>query len=397
VAADEGGFQVHSLTNLAMPTWLTTVATSTNPRCLMVSGSLAYVAEALGGLKIYNVTDPAAPTLVGADPGSGLVTIRRLALSGTRLAMTDGRQISLLDVSNPAVPVLLATNVLSGYIFDLAANGTNVFAACGGSGLRILNNNDLGTVGAFSTAPAPVATVSVNGPYAYIGDGRATFRTLNITNPSAPTIVQASSGQGFGIASAGPLVYMVDARHQGAVLNVSAPLTPVAGLSLSNLTLGLRVRAQGGVVLTAEDEAGLGVFSASPNDINLNGLPDTVDQQIVDASTNDTLRSVWDVLPGDDFDHDGLSNLAESLVGTSPVDSSSVFAASAVNPVPGSGGGQFVIRWYSEAGKTYTIHKSTDLMAGFIPLQSGIADTAPLNSYTDTVSSATAFYMISVP
>jgi hypothetical protein len=311
--------------------------------------------------------------------------------------MTDGRQISLLDVSNPAAPFLLATNVLPGYIFDLAANGANIFAACGGSGLRILNNTDLGTVGAFSTAPAPVAAVSVNGPYAYIGDGRATFRTLSITNPAAPTIVQASAGQGFGIASAGPFVYLVDGRNRGGVLNASTPLTPVAGLSLSNLTLGLRVRAQGGVVLTAEDEAGLAIFAASPNDINLNGLSDTVDQQIVDASTNDTLRSVWDVLPGDDFDHDGLSNLAEYLVGTSPVDSSSVFAASAVNPVPGSGGGQFVIRWFSEAGKTYTIHKATDLMVGFTPLQSGIADTAPLNSYTDTVSAATAFYMISVP
>jgi hypothetical protein len=34
---------------------------------------------------------------------------------------------------------------------------------------------------------------------------------------------------------------------------------------------------------------------------------------------------------------------------------------------------------------------------GFTPLQSGIAATAPVNSYTDTVSTATAFYMISVP
>jgi len=397
VAADEAGFQVHSLTNPANPEWMTTVTTATNPRCLTVSGSLAYVAEALGGLKIYSITNPLAPNLVGSDPGNGLATIHRLAISGSRVAMTDGHQINLLDVGNPAAPVQLATNIPTGYVFDLAANAANIFAACGGSGLRILDNANLSTVGTFSTAPDPVATVSVNGDYAYIGDGRATFRTLSITNPAAPTLVQASSGPGFGIASAGPLVYLVDGRHQGAVVNVSTPLTPVPGMNMPNLTLGLRVRAQGGIVLTAEDEAGLAIFNASPNDINLNGIPDNIDQQIVDADTNDAVRTIWDVLPGDDFDHDGLSNLAEALTGTSPVDPYSVFAISAVNPVPGSDNGQFVIRWYSEAGKTYTIHKTMDLKAGFTLLQAGIAGTAPINSYTDTVSTATAFYMISVP
>jgi hypothetical protein len=397
VAADEAGFQVHSLTNPASPEWMTTVATATNPRCLTVSGSLAYVAEALGGLKIYSITNPLVPNLVGSDPGNGLATIRRLAISGSRVAMTDGHQINLLDVANPAAPIQLATNIPAGYVFDLAANAANIFAACGGSGLRILNNANLETVGTFSTAPDSVASVSVNGNYAYIGDGRATFRTLSITNPAAPVLVQSSSGPGFGIASAGPLVYLVDSRHQGSVVNVSAPLTPVASMNLPNLTLGLRVRAQGGIVLTAEDEAGLAIFNTSPDDINLNGIPDRIDQQIVDADANDALRTIWDVRPGDDFDNDGLSNLAEALAGTSPVDPYSLFAISAVDPVPGSNNGQFVIRWYSEVGKTYTIHKTMDLTAGFTPLQADIADTAPINSYTDTVSTAVAFYMISVP
>ncbi len=397
VAADEGGLQVHSLTNLGAPSWMTTVATSTNPRCLTVSGSLAYVAEALGGLKIYNVSNPASPSLIGSDAGAGLVTIRRLALSGSRLAMTDGRQINLLDVSSPSSPVLLATNRYSGYVFDVAANDANIFAACGGSGLRILNNTTLGPVGTFSTMPSPVVSVSVSGNFVYIGDGSAVIRTLSITNPAAPTLVQSFSGPGFSVASAGPLTYQVNGRNQGAVMDVSTPLTPVPGISFTNLTLGLRVRAQGGVVLTAEDEAGLGIFNASPNDINLNGMIDTVDQQIVDANTNDALRTVWDVLPGDDFDNDGLSNLAEYLAGTGPADSASVFAVSAVNPLPGDGSGQFVIRWFSVDGKTYTIHKSTDLTSGFTPLQSGIVGYAPMNSYTDTVSTVNAFYMISVP
>ena len=397
VAGDEAGLQVHSLTNVAAPQWMATVAGSTNPRCLAVSGSLAYVAEALGGLKIYSIANPASPSLVGTDPGSGLVTIRRLALSGSRLAMTDGRQINLLDVSNPAAPVQLASNIPPGYVFDLAAGPAHIFAACGGAGLRILDNSALGAVGAYSTAPSPVVTVSVNGDQAYVGDGQSAFRTLDVGNPAAPVWVQTSAGPSFGSAVAGSFVYLAG-RNQGAGLDVSAPLTPVSRLNMSNLTFGLRVRAQGDVVMVAEDEAGLSLFSvASEGDANHNGIPDALDQQIVDANPNDALTTIWDVLAGDDFDGDGTSNLAESLAGTSPVDENSFFALSAPTPIPGEGGGQFVVRWYSEPGKTYTIHQSTNLQAGFVPLQSGITASAPVNSYTSAVSTAITYYMISVP
>ena len=396
VAGDEAGFQIHSLTNLAQPEWVATVASSTNPRCLAVSGSLAYVAEALGGLKIYNISDPAAPSLVGATSGHGLATIRRLALSGSRLAMTDGHQINLLDVSNPAVPVQLASNVPPGYVFDLAADASLIFAACGGGGLRILENSSLGTVGTFSTTPAPVVAVSVNGTQAYVSDGQSTFRTLDVSNPAAPSLVQSSAGAGFGLASAGSFVYRVS-QNQGEALDVAAPLTPVSSMNMSNLTFGLRVRAEGNLVLVAEDEAGLSLFSAASDDVNHNGIPDAVDQQIVDARSDDALHTIWDVRPDDDFDGDGTSNLAESLAGTSPVDENSIFAISGAAPISGEGSGQFVIRWHSEPGKTYTIHQSTNLASGFIPLQSGIIDSWPVNSYTATVEHAISYYMISVP
>lgn len=397
LAADEAGLQVHNLTNQLTPDWLTTVAASTNPRCVLVSGNLAYVAEALGGLKIFNVANPASPSWVGSQVGAGLVTIRRMALAGSRLALTDGRQINLVDVSNPANPVQIATNRYSGYLFDLAANTSHFFVACGGAGLRILNPTTLATVGTFSTAPDPVVTVGVQGHHVYIGDGRATVRILSITNPAAPTLVQSVAGSAFQIAAAGPYVHWVDARNQGAVVDMSDPLNPVPRQALSHLTLGLRVRAQGGIVLTAEDEAGLGIFNVSSNDINLNGIPDTEDQWIADADPGDFVRSIWDVLPDDDFDQDGLSNLAEYWAGTGPTDAASRFAISVVNSEPGANGGQFVVRWYSVPGKTYTVHKSTNLTEGFTPLKSGIVDSAPINCYTDAVTTANAFYLISVP
>jgi len=397
VAGDESGLQVHDLTDPAAPEWVTTVPSSTNPRCLTVSDSLVYVAEALGGLKIYSITNPTAPAFVGSDSASGLVTVRRLALSGSHLAMTDGHQVNLLDVSNPAAPLQIASNIPSGYVFDLTASDTHFYAACGGSGLRILDRSTLGTVGTYSTEPSPVVSVTVQGDQAYIGDGSGTFRTLDISTPASPAFVQSTAAPGFGMASAGSLLYLVGGDNEGAVMDVSAPLTPVSALSLPHLTYGLRVRAQGGVVLTAEDEAGLGIFNVSPADINLNGIADTVDQQIVDDNPTDSIQTVWDVLGADDYDGDGLANLAETLAGTSPVDSGSFFAVSVAGSLPGVGSGEFVVRWFSEPGKTYTIHKATNLVSGFTPLLSGIANTTPLNSYTDTVDIAVSYYMISTP
>lgn len=397
VAGDEGGFQVHSLTNVSNPEWVATVASSTNPRCLAVTGSLAFVAESLGDLKIYNISNPASPSLVGAVPADGLATIRRLAVSGARLAATDGHRINLLDISNPAVPAALASNVSPGYVFDLAADDSRFYAACGGAGLRILDASALGWVGSYATAPDSAASVTLNDTYAYVGNGGTTVWTLSVTNPATPVLVRTSTAGGFGVAVANSVVYGVDGQRAATGLDVAAPLTPVSSMAASNLTFALRVRAQGDWVLVAEDEAGLALFDNVSTDTNHNGIPDAIDQQIVDANPNDGLTSIWDVLPGDDFDGDGMSNRAEVLAGTSPVDADSFFAITAIDPVSGTTNRQFVVRWYGENGKTYTLRKSTNLVSGFTTVQTGLAGNYPINSYTDSVDRAATYYMITVP
>jgi hypothetical protein len=123
-------------------------------------------------------------------------------------------------------------------------------------------------------------------------------------------------------------------------------------------------------------------------------MSDSWEQQIIDANLSDGITSIADVLPGDDFDGDHLSNLEEFIAGTLPTDAGSVFAISTTAPPAGS---SYVLRWYSVTGKNYSVHKSTNLVNGFTPLATGIVGEAPINSYTDTVNSAsTIFYMIGV-
>ena len=53
-------------------------------------------------------------------------------------------------------------------------------------------------------------------------------------------------------------------------------------------------------------------------DTDSDGLPDSWEQQIIDADPGDDINSIEDVNPGDDFDADGLTNLGEYNHGTDP-------------------------------------------------------------------------------
>jgi hypothetical protein len=113
----------------------------------------------------------------------------------------------------------------------------------------------------------------------------------------------------------------------------------------------------------------------------------------VDANPNDNLRTLQEVLPGDDFDRDGLTNYEEFLAGTSPLSAASVFAAVAPAVAAGS---PVTIRWYSIPGKTYTVYKATDLRVGFSILQDNLTASSTLSSFTDANPTNRAFYLIRV-
>lgn len=60
------------------------------------------------------------------------------------------------------------------------------------------------------------------------------------------------------------------------------------------------------------------------DDIDCDGLPDTWEQQIIDADPNDDMTTISDVLPEDDFDGDGFSNRVEYFSSTDPTDPADV-------------------------------------------------------------------------
>jgi hypothetical protein len=56
------------------------------------------------------------------------------------------------------------------------------------------------------------------------------------------------------------------------------------------------------------------------NDRDADAMPDDWEQQIIDDAPGDNITRIQDVLPGDDYDGDGLTNMAEYQESTDPVD-----------------------------------------------------------------------------
>ena len=128
---------------LAIPaTALITVGVlDTGARKVEVAGGLAYVADAVFGLRVINVSDPTAPVELGAldTPGGAL----DVAVLGGLAYVTDGLSgLRVIDVSDPTVPVELGALATPGFPEDVEVVGGLAYVADGFDGLRVIDVSD---------------------------------------------------------------------------------------------------------------------------------------------------------------------------------------------------------------------------------------------------------------
>lgn len=118
-------------------------------------------------------------------------------------------------------------------------------------------------------------------------------------------------------------------------------------------------------------------------DSDQDGLPDWWEDQYFAGQAD----------PNVDPDGDGMNNLGEYKAGTDPLDDQSLFAFISIDPQAAGG---VRIEWASTADRSYTVERSSRLMEGFSPIQTGLASTPPINTYLDTTANGTgpSFYRI---
>jgi len=105
-----------------------------------VAGSLAYVASGESGLTIINVSNPANPVLVGRFSLSGYT--RDCSVSGSFVYLAHSlRGVVAVDVSNPARPRGAAWFNTPGATCGVEAAGDYIYAADQIGGLHVLSVN----------------------------------------------------------------------------------------------------------------------------------------------------------------------------------------------------------------------------------------------------------------
>ncbi|HEX9981772.1 MAG TPA: hypothetical protein VGF69_00780 [Thermoanaerobaculia bacterium] len=164
-----------------------------NARDFALSGSRLFVAAAMNGVFVVDVSNPAAPRVAGSG-AAGEVNMTKIAVSGTRLfALQEPNKVYVLELDGNTPHIvrtldeparaIAATDgrlLVSGMIVDALGleRGTGI-------PLRAYDAATLSVVGDVTDLAGPVSGAATDGTFAYVADAPY-FRVLDVSTTSAP-------------------------------------------------------------------------------------------------------------------------------------------------------------------------------------------------------------------
>lgn len=102
------------------------------------SGHLLLLTDVTDGLIICDISQPAVPTVLATLPLPGHEW--RVAVAGSiALVLSADRGLHLVDISVPERPELLSTYPLTGFVRDLACDGTRAYIAASDAGVLVVD------------------------------------------------------------------------------------------------------------------------------------------------------------------------------------------------------------------------------------------------------------------
>ena len=157
--------EIYNVSNPAAPSLVTSITTSYNYRVseMTVSGNYLYVGGGFNPIDIYDITNPVSPSLISSITSTGAADMK---VVGNRLYVANG-SLTIFDVSNPANPTVLSTTSTYSFIsFDIQGNYAYLL------GMDAFYIYDISN----SASPSKVGELSLpgvkNSGYTYISDTR---------------------------------------------------------------------------------------------------------------------------------------------------------------------------------------------------------------------------------
>lgn len=247
---------------------------------LVLSGSRAYIS--VQDMNYWNPTsNGSALEIVDISNPSHLLQIGYLnyrgdgvdiAVQGSTafLAGMDGG-LRVIDMSTPAAPTAASTYNPLGTTVHLQAAPSRLFAASDWQGLKILSSSIDGKMlplGQYSSSGLSTLWTVVDGDYAYLGNRSPSMSIVNIANPSAPSLVgnYAAAYETFYVGKSSSTVYLgqwVDASPYHTRIqevDVSNPSAPAAGFYNDLPSSGEHSYISDGYIYVANGSGGLRIL-----------------------------------------------------------------------------------------------------------------------------------------
>lgn len=197
-------FDVVDIAEGANPAKLFSVQLPSRGIAVDFEDGLAYIGTVDHGLQIIDVWRAGGPVVVGT--WSERKAISLLTVSGSRAYLRSGSHIDILDIANPATPLLLGTYTdaytpfnslhLAGnlLLFPVVQNNCSAGSPGCESYLRIVDvSNPAAPVllASWTEPSAFIYDVVVHNGYAYVADYAKSLYILDFSNPATPSLVSA--------------------------------------------------------------------------------------------------------------------------------------------------------------------------------------------------------------
>lgn len=188
-------------------------------------------------------------------------SISNVVVVGNYAYVTQGQDMLVIDVTKTSNPSEVGKLTTLSLVNSIVVEGNYAYIANGDNGLQVVditNPTAPTIVGTYTHNSGAAYGVTVASNYAYIANGNSGLVIVDITNPTAPTFKGRydTPGYAYGISVVGNYAYVADGDNGLVVVDVTNPAAPTS-LSSYDTVKANAVTVSGNYAYVADDSNGL--------------------------------------------------------------------------------------------------------------------------------------------